>query len=82
MGRRHGPRATQKPTSILQQTVVPEVVCRALVPTAVYTLLRSHADDPRASAAHMQRTAITKTATQLAYGNHRYLHTHSKPTLN
>ena len=50
-----------------------EAVCRGLVPTAVYTLLRTHAEDPQATAAHMQRTAIAKTAEQLTYRTHKFL---------
>ena len=50
-----------------------QAVHRGLVPTAVYTLLRTHAEDPQATAAHMQKTAITKTAEQLTYRTHRYL---------
>ena len=50
-----------------------EAVCRGLVPTAVYTLLRTHADDSQATGAHMQRTAVTKTATQLTYRTHVYI---------
>ena len=48
-----------------KQTEVLEAVRRGLVPTAVYTLLRTHAEDPKAAAAHMQRTAVAKTAEQL-----------------
>ena len=59
--------------SVLRQTEVLEAVHRGLVPTAVYTLLRTHAEDPQATAAHMQRTAIAKTAEQLTYCTHRYL---------
>ena len=50
-----------------------EAVCRGLVPTSVYSLLRTHADDPQATAAHMQRTAVNKPGTQLMYCTHRYL---------
>ena len=46
---------------------------RQIVPTAVYTLLRTHAEDPQATAAHMQRTAVAKTAEQLTYRTHKYL---------
>ena len=48
-----------------------EAVRRGLVPTAVYTLLRTHAEDPKATAAHMQRTAVAKTAEQLTYRTHK-----------
>ena len=54
--------ATQQLTTILKQTEVVEAVRRGLVPTAVYTLLRTQAEDPVAKAAHMQRTAVAKTA--------------------
>ena len=60
---RHRPQADE----------VLEAVRRGLVPTTVYTLLRTHAEDPQATAAHMQRTAITKRAEQLTYRTHRYL---------
>ena len=43
------------------------------VPTAVYTLLRTHAEDSQATAAHMQRTVIAKTAEQLTYHTPKYL---------
>ena len=46
---------------------------QGLVPTAVYTLLRTRAEDPQATAAHMQRTAIAKTAEQLTYRIHKDL---------
>ena len=49
------------------------MVRRGLVPTAEYTLLRTHAEDPQTTAAHMQRTAIAKTAEQLTYHTHKYL---------
>ena len=62
--------ATQQLATVLKQTAA---VRRGLVPTAVYTLLRTHAEDPQDTAAHMQRTAITKTAEQLTYRTHRYL---------
>ena len=65
--------ATQQLTTVLKQTEVLEAVCRGLVPAAVYTLLRTHAEDPQATAAHMQRTAVAKTAEQLTYRNHKYL---------
>ena len=65
--------ATQQLATVVKQTEVLEVVRRGLVPTAVYTLLRTHAEDPQATAAHMQRTAIAKTAEQLTYRTHRYL---------
>ena len=38
--------ATQQLTTVLKQTEVLEAVRRGLVPTAVYTLLRTHAEDP------------------------------------
>ena len=57
--------ATQQLTTVLRQTEVLEAVRRGLVPTAVYTLLRTHAEEPQATAAHMQRTAVAKTAEQL-----------------
>ena len=50
-----------------------EAVRRKLVPTAVYTLLRTWPDDPQSTAAHMQRTAVIKRATQLTYRTHVYL---------
>ena len=65
--------ATQQLATVLKQTEVLEAVRRALVPTAVYTLLRTHAEDPQATVAHMQRTAITKTAELPTYRTHRYL---------
>ena len=71
---------TQKVATILKQTGVLEAVCRGLVPTAVYTLLRTHTDDAGATSAHMQRTAVAKTAEQLTYGNHKYLqHAAARP---
>ena len=65
--------ATQQLTTILKQTEVLEAVRRGLVPTAVYTLLRTHPEDSQATAAHMQRMAVAKTAEQLTYGTHKYL---------
>ena len=65
--------ATKQLVTILKQTEVLEAVRRGLVPTAVHTLLRTHAEDPRATAAYMQRTAIAKTAEQLIYRTHKYL---------
>ena len=65
--------ATQQLTTVLKQTEVLEAVRRGLVPTAVYTLLRTHAEDPQATAAHVQRTAVAKTAEQLTYRTHKYL---------
>ena len=65
--------ATQKLTTILKQAEVHEAVRRGLVPTGVYTLLRTHAEDTQAMAAHMQQTAIAKTAEQLTYRIHKYL---------
>ena len=50
-----------------------EAVRRGLVPTAVYTLLFTHAEDPQATAEHMQRTAIAKTAEQPTDRTHKYL---------
>ena len=64
---------TQQLATILKQKDVLEAVRRGLVPTAVYTLLQTHADNPQATAAHMQRMAVTKTAEQLTYGTHKYL---------
>ena len=64
---------TQQLTTVLKQTEILEAVRRGLVPTAIYTLLRTHAKDPQATAAHMQRTAIAKTAEQLTYRTHKYL---------
>ena len=64
--------ATQQLTTALKQTEVLEAVRRGLVPTAVFTLLRTHAEDPQATAAHMQ-TAVAKTAEQLTYRTHKYL---------
>ena len=66
--------ATQQLATILKQTQVLEAFRRGLVPTAVYTLLRTHAEDPRATAMHMQWTAVAKTAEQLEYRTHKYLH--------
>ena len=60
-------------TTVLKQTEVLEAVRRGIVPTAVYTLLRTHAEDPQATAAHMQQTAVAKTAEQLTYRTHKYL---------
>ena len=65
--------ATQQLTTVLKQMEVLEAVRRGLVPSAVYTLLRTHAEDPQATAAHMQRTAVAKTAEQLTYRTHKYL---------
>ena len=65
--------ATEQLTTILKQTEVVEAVHRGLVPTAVYTLVRTHAEDPQATGAHMQRTAVAKTAEQLTYRTHKYL---------
>ena len=65
--------ATQQLTTVLKQTEVLEAVRRGLVPTAVYTLLHTHPEDPQAGAAHMQRTAIAKTAEQLTYRTRKYL---------
>ena len=65
--------ATQQLDTVLKQKEVLEAVRRGLVPTAVYTLLRTHAEDPQATAAHMQRTAVAKTAEQLTYRTHKYL---------
>ena len=53
--------------------LVTVAVRRGLVPTVVYTLLRTHVEDPQATAAHMQRTAVAKTAEQLTYRTHKYL---------
>ena len=64
---------TQQSATILKQTEVLEAVCRGLVPTAVYTLLSTHADDPQATAAHMQLTLLATTAEQLTYRTHEYL---------
>ena len=64
---------TQQLTTILRQAEVLYAVRGGLVPTAVYTLLRTHRDDPQATAAHMQRTAVPKSATQLTYRTHRCL---------
>ena len=66
-------RATQQLTIVLKQTEVLEAVRRGLVSTAVYTLLRTHAQDPQATAGHMQRRAVAKTAKQLTYCTHNYL---------
>ena len=62
--------SAQKPTTILRQAEELDAVRRGLVRTAVYTLLRTHADDPKATAAHIERTAVTQTATQLPYRTH------------
>ena len=64
----------QNRTSILWQAEVLKAVQTGLVPTAISTLLQTHADDLRSTEAHMQRTAVTKAATQLTYCNHMYLH--------
>ena len=69
---------TQKLATILKQTEVLEAVRRGLVPTAVYTLLHTHAEDPQARAAHKRRTAVAKTAEQLTYRTHKYLQ-HAAP---
>ena len=66
-------RTTQQLATILKQTEVLGAIRRGLVPTAVYTLLRTHADDAQATAAHMQRIAVAKTAEQLTYRTHKYL---------
>ena len=68
-----GSLATQKLATIPRQAEVREAVRRGLVPAAVYTLLQTHADNPHATAAHMQRTAVAKTAEQLTYRTHKYL---------
>ena len=65
--------ATQQLGTILKQMEVLGAVRRGLVPTAVYTLLRTHAEDPQATAAHKPRTAVAKTAKQLTYRTHKYL---------
>ena len=65
--------ATQQLTTVLKQTEVLAAVRRGLVLTAVCTLLRTHAEDSQATAAHMQRTAVAKTAEQLTYRTHKYL---------
>ena len=65
--------ATQQLTTILKQTEVLEAVHRGRVPTAVYTLLRTYAEDPQATAAHMQGTAVARTAKQLTWRTHKYL---------
>ena len=66
-------QTTQHLNTLLKQTEVLKVVRRGLVPTAVYTLLRTHAEDPQPRAAHMQWTAVAKTAEQLTYRTHKYL---------
>ena len=79
-------QATQQLTTVLKQTEVLEALRRGLVPTAVYILLRTHTEDPQDTAAHMQRTAVAKTAEQLTYRTHKYLQhaaicpTRTKPT--
>ena len=65
--------AAQQLNSVLRQTEELEAVRRGLICTAVYTLLRTQAEDPQATAAHMQRTAVAKTAEQLTYRTHKYL---------
>ena len=65
--------ATQQLTNLLKQTEVLEAVPRGLVPTTVYTLLPTHAEEPQATTAHLQRTAVAKTAEQLTYRTHKYL---------
>ena len=65
--------ATQQLTTVLKQTEVLEAVSRGPVTTALYTLLRTHAEDPVPTAAHMLRTAVAKTAEQLTYRTHNYL---------
>ena len=72
--------ATQQLTAVLKQTEILKAVRRGLVPTAVYTLLRTHAEDPQATAAQMQRTAVAKTSEQLTYSIQKYLK-HSAATL-
>ena len=74
----HGGWPTRSPTTqqlntMLKQTEVLEAFCRGLVPTNVYTLLHTHAEDPQATAVHMQWTAVAKTADQLTYRTHKYL---------
>ena len=44
-----------------------EAVRRRLVPGTVYNLLRTHAQDPHATAAHMQCRASGKVATELTH---------------
>ena len=63
--------ATQQLTTVLKQTEVLEALRRGLVPTAAYTLLRAHAEVPEATATHMQRMAVAKTAEQLTYRTHK-----------
>ena len=65
--------ATQKLATILRQTEVLEAVRRGLGPSAVYTLLDTYEDDPQATAAHMERTAVAKTSAQLTYRTNKYL---------
>ena len=64
--------ATKKVATILKQTDVLEAGSRGLVPTGVYTLLRTLAEDPQATAALMQRTDIAKLAKQLTYRTEKY----------
>ena len=65
--------ATKKLTTILRQTEVLEAVHRGLVPSAIYTLLPTQADNPQATAAHMQWTAVAETAQQITYRTHKYM---------
>ena len=65
--------ATEQLDTVLKQMEVLEAVRRGLVPTAVYTLLRNHAEDPEVTAAHMQQTAVAKTAEQPTYRTQKYL---------
>ena len=65
--------ATEQLATTLKQMEVLEAVRRGLVPTAVYTLLCTHAEDPQAKAMCMQRTAVAKTTEQLTYRTHKYL---------
>ena len=65
--------ATQQLAAILKQTEVLKAVRRGLIPTAVYTLLCTNAEDFQGTAGHMQRTAVAKTAEQLTYRTHKYL---------
>ena len=51
---------TQKLATILRQIEVLEEARRGIFPTAVYTLVRTHVDDPEATAAHMQRMSVAQ----------------------
>ena len=69
--------ATQQLTTVLKQTEVLEAVRRGLVPTAVYTLLRTHNQAPRTTHPTWhtsQHHTITYSTTTSPYH-----HTHTQP---